>query len=120
LKDCGECHAPDNIVYTDDVTNLDLSTEQAAYESLKRERALKRVQSLGCSETVSYVVAGEPSVSILYAILDADTRESFNAGSDPSCRPNLHTLADGGQANNPKPEEKEAIKSWITNGAAND
>lgn len=117
LKDCGECHAPDQITYTDDVTNLDLSSEQAAYSSLLRERELKKLNGLGCA-TVSYVTAGEPSVSVLYAILDADTREIFNAGSDDSCRPNLHTRADGGQANNPTAEQKQAIKDWITNGAA--
>jgi hypothetical protein len=117
LKDCGECHAPDQITYKDDVTNLDLSSEQAAYSSLMRDRELKRVNDLGCA-TVKYVMAGEPSVSVLFAILDSETREAFNAGSDDSCRPRLHTLADGGQANNPTAEQKQAIKNWITNGAA--
>jgi hypothetical protein len=116
LKSCGECHAPGNVVYTDDVTNLDLSSEQAAYTSLLRERELKRLNGLGCA-TVSYVTAGEPSVSVLYAIFDSDTRESFNAGSDDSCRPKLHAIADGGQANNPSAEQKKGIKDWITNGA---
>lgn len=117
LKNCGECHAPDNIVYTDDVTNLDLSSEQAAYTSLMKEREIKRIAGFGCA-TVKYVTPGEPSVSVLYAILDSETRAAFNAGSDDSCAPNLHTLADGGQANTPTPEQKQAIKDWIANGAA--
>lgn len=120
LKACGECHAPDQITYKDEVPGLDLSSKEAAYTSLLGERELKRLNGFGCSATVKYVMAGEPSESVLYAILDSQTRESFNAGVDDSCRPKLHTRADGGEANDPTPEQKAAIKDWITNGAAQD
>jgi hypothetical protein len=114
LKSCSECHEPNNIVYKDQVKNLDLSTEDAAYASLTSIADIPRLSGLGCT-SVRYVQAGAASKSILYAILDSSTADSFDSGA---CKPLKHTQADGGVANSPSAEQKQAIAEWINKGAA--
>lgn len=112
LKGCGECHAPGNVAYTDDVKNLDMSSETAAYSSLLSAANIARLAGAGC-ESLKYVESGSPEKSILYAVLDADTAESFSA----ACRPKKHTKEYGDQANTPTAEQKQKIKEWISKGA---
>jgi hypothetical protein len=112
LKGCGECHAPGNVAYADDVKNLDMSSESAAYTSLMSVAVIAKKAGAECA-ALKYVAAGSPQTSILYAIMDADTAESFTA----ACRPLKHAKEYGGEANSPTAEQKEKIKEWITKGA---
>ncbi|MEN9827203.1 MAG: hypothetical protein RI953_2948 [Pseudomonadota bacterium] len=112
LKDCGQCHSPDNIAYKENVKNLDMTSEDAAYNSLKSNASIARLAGLGC-DSLKYVEPGSASTSILYAIMDASTAESFSG----ACKPLRHTKADGGEANNPTAEQKQKIKEWIDKGA---
>ncbi|MBM3380963.1 MAG: hypothetical protein FJY29_00785 [Betaproteobacteria bacterium] len=123
LKSCGECHEPGNVAYSQKVTNLDMSTEEAAFTSLLLAVQVKKQDGFGCAER-NYVKAGSPSTSYLYAIMDTATREAFATGSDQSCTPLLHVAEFdaagnniGGAANKPTAEQKEAIRSWIERGA---
>lgn len=113
LSGCKECHEPNNVVYKEQVLNLDMSSEDKAYASLTSTANITRWSSLGC-DTVKYVKAGSSTSSILYAILDADTADAFGSGA---CKPLKHTRDDGGEANSPSAEQKRAIKTWIDKGA---
>ncbi|MEY4065297.1 MAG: hypothetical protein RIR26_1505 [Pseudomonadota bacterium] len=118
LKSCGECHEPQNErAYKNYVPNLDMSTEDAAYASLMKVAERKSKAGLGCTD-ISFVKPRAAAQSLLYAVLDVATADAISAGSDSSCKPKYHTLADGGEANNPTAEQKEAIKNWINNGAS--
>jgi len=110
---CGECHRPDDVTYKDQVKNLDMSSESAAYASLTSTANIYRLSSLGC-EPAKYVQSGSSSKSILYAIMDADTADAFASGA---CKPLKHTKEYGGVANNPTAEQKQKIKEWIDKGA---
>ncbi|MFZ9519013.1 MAG: hypothetical protein ACO3A4_00905 [Silvanigrellaceae bacterium] len=112
LKDCGQCHSPDNVAYKDNVKNLDMTTEDAAYNSLKLNQAIARFAGLGC-ESLKYVEPGSSANSILYAMMDAPTKEAMTG----SCKPYLHTRSGGGDANDPTDEQKQKIKEWIDKGA---
>jgi hypothetical protein len=112
LKGCGECHAPGKVAYTDDVKNLDMSSESAAYTSLISVAVIAKKAGAECT-SFKYVESGSPEKSILYAIMDADTADSFTA----ACRPLKHTQEYGGEANTPTAEQKQKIKEWITKGA---
>jgi cytochrome c553 len=117
LKSCSECHEPGNErAYKNYVPNLDMSTEEATYTSLMKVADRKSKAGLGCSD-LKFVTAGAAAQSLLFAVLDVATADALSAGSDASCKPTYHTLADGGEANNPTAEQKEAIKNWINNGA---
>lgn len=116
LKSCGECHEPDNVAYQQYVTNLDMSSEAKAYISLMLVAGLKAKVGLGCPQ-LAFVKPGRASQSLLYAILDVATADIIAEGSDVSCKPKYHTRADGGVANDPTQEQKEAIRSWIEKGA---
>lgn len=113
LSGCKECHEPDNVVYKEQVLNLDMSSEDKAYTSLTSTANIARWASLGC-EAVKYVDSGSSPRSILYAILDAETADSFGSGA---CKPLKHTRTNGGEANDPTAEQKQAIKAWIDKGA---
>ncbi|MEY3903020.1 MAG: hypothetical protein RL189_2326 [Pseudomonadota bacterium] len=113
LTGCKECHEPDNVVYKEQVLNLDMSSEEKAYASLTSTANIARWSSLGCAP-VKYVNANSSSGSILYAILDAETADSFGSGA---CKPLKHTRTNGGEANDPSAEQKQAIKAWIDKGA---
>ncbi|MEN9528927.1 MAG: hypothetical protein RI932_800 [Pseudomonadota bacterium] len=123
LKSCGECHVPGDVAYSQKVSNLDMSSEEAAYTSLLQVAQVKRQLGADCAER-NYVKANSPSTSYLYAIMDSATREAFAAGSNALCTPLLHVAEFdssganvGGQANKPTAEQKEAIRSWIERGA---
>ena len=116
LKSCGECHEPENVAYQQSVTNLDMSSEDKAYNSLMMVAGLKAKVGLGCPE-LAFVKPGSASQSLLYAILDVATADKITAGSDVSCKPKYHTRADGGVANDPTQDQKEAVRSWIEKGA---
>lgn len=124
MKSCAECHEPGNVdAYTDNVRNLDMSSEEAAYVSLLKAVDIKRNMGSGCAER-KYVQGGSPSTSYLYAIMDDATREAFAAGSDAACTPKLHVIEVdasgtnvGGVARKPTAEQKDAIRAWIEKGA---
>lgn len=114
LSSCKDCHEPGNITYKDNVKNLDMSSEDAAYNSLMSVANVPRLAGLGCDASLKYVAAGSSASSILYAIMDATTADNFGNGA---CRPLKHTKADGGEANTPTTEQKQKIKEWIDKGA---
>ncbi|NBO37943.1 hypothetical protein EBU99_05100 [bacterium] len=117
LKSCGECHEPNNIdAYKDNVPNLDLSTEDAAYTSLLKSVEIRKKTGAGCP-AAKYVEPGRVSSSYLFAVLDSETADSFATGGNSSCKPLYHTKKDGGVANEPSAEQKTAISNWIKNGA---
>lgn len=113
LSGCKECHEPNNVTYKEQVLNLDMSSEETAYTSLTSTANIARWASLGC-DPVKYVNASSSSGSILYAILDAETADAFGDGA---CKPLKHTRTNGGEANDPSAEQKQAIKAWIDKGA---
>ncbi|MEN9810193.1 MAG: hypothetical protein RLZZ488_1760 [Pseudomonadota bacterium] len=113
LSGCKECHEPNNVTYKEQVLNLDMSSEETAYTSLTSTANIARWASLGC-DPVKYVNASSSSGSILYAILDAETADAFGNGA---CKPLKHTRSNGGEANDPSAEQKQAIKAWIDKGA---
>jgi hypothetical protein len=103
-----------------------MSTADNAYASLFQAVQLKRQLGADCAVR-KYIEAGNPNKSYLYAIMDTPTREAFAAGSDSLCTPLLHVAEFdssgnnvGGVANQPKPEEKKAIREWIEKGAPKD
>jgi len=116
LKSCGECHEPDNEAYQKYVTNLDMSSEEKAYSSLMLVAGLKAKVGLSCPQ-LAFVKPGSANQSLLFAILDVPTADKITDGSDVSCKPKYHTRKDGGLANDPTQEQKEAIRSWIEKGA---
>lgn len=118
LKSCAECHEPGTETQTTKVPNLDLSSEQAAYDSLLLNRNLKPLIGFDCP-TLVYVKPGFSAQSILYAIMDVPTADTIAAGSASACKATYHTRSSSatGMANDPTPAQKEAIKAWIDKGA---
>lgn len=113
LSSCKDCHEPNNVVYSENVRNLDMSSEDAAYRTLTSTANIMRWSGLGCA-SVKYVEASAASRSLLYAILDVPTADSFATGA---CKPLYHTKENGGVANTPSAEQKQKIKEWINKGA---
>lgn len=108
---CGLCHAPDREADAV-VPGFYLQTEELAYEAL-----LSRVDLRESCDTVRYVVPGQPDSSFIVAILDASTQASFAGTTGTNCAPLLHTLANGGKANDPSSSVLSGLRQWIRSGA---
>jgi hypothetical protein len=114
LKNCaGACHAPGRASQAN-APNLDLSSADAAYASLQNPVDLGRTT---LCLSLRYVTAGKPEQSFLVALLDPTVNAAFQAETGTNCDPKNHTIASGGEADNPSAAVLEGLKGWIRAGA---
>ena len=121
LSTCKQCHAPGAPGRTlDTEQSLDFTTRSTAYTTLTTKLAAGLVgNQLACND-VPFLVAGQPSQSLLVAVLDATVRQAFDRPAAPGC--DVDAISDEtvkvGSA--PSAAFLAALSDWITAGALDD
>lgn len=114
LKTCaGPCHAPGRNGEKF-VKGFDFSTADTAYRSLQAAVDIDRTE---LCKVVQYVKAGDPEQSLLVAVLDPSVNAGFGSRTGSNCDPKNHTIANGGEADNPSAAVLDGLKKWISAGA---
>ena len=118
LVECANCHAPEALGATSDIEkSLDFSTEDSAYSTLMGSATGLSGNQAACNG-VKFVVAGDPSSSLVVAVVDEDVRQAFDLSGNADC--NADSISDMtvkvGFA--PGSSFLDSLKKWIEDGAA--
>jgi len=116
--ECANCHAPGALGATSDIEkSLDFSTEDSAYSTLMGSASGLSGNQAACNG-VKFVVAGDPSTSLVVAVVDEDVRQAFDLPGNADC--NADSISDMtvkvGFA--PGSTFLDSLKQWIESGAA--
>ncbi len=119
LNKCGNCHAPANRSTQEGIeTTLDFSSAAAAHASIVGKSASGLESPLDGCNGVAFVAAGDPSKSLLVAVLDQPTRQAFDLGGKDCGNDNITDMTL--KAGDPPAGFVSSLKTWIENGAPND
>mgnify|MGYP007046938633 CR=1 FL=1 len=118
---CSGCHSPGNRAGKEGIeSSLNFADKQSAYASLTGGSAAGlQGPAWDACNGAKFVVSGDPSKSLIVAVLDQATRNSFDLGNGGSCAGD--SISDmtlkGGE---PPAGFVTSLKAWITAGAPND
>ena len=119
LKECQRCHSPSGPGRTSDTEKtLDFSTAATAHATLTTGKAggLKG-NAAGCNDVP--FVAAKAEQSLLLAVLDQDTRKSFDLALFANCDEAAISDMTVRVGRAPSPAFVVALKKWLVDGAPN-
>src|SRR5262245_66575622 len=121
FSNCGQCHSPNGPGRTSDIEqSLDFSTKSTAYTTITSGSATGLMGNpMGCNGT-PFIVSGQPSQSLIVAVLDDGVRATFDLAGHPDC--DMNSITDQTTpkvGSSPSAAFLAALKTWIQNGAPN-
>lgn len=114
---CSQCHTPTAPGRTSDIEqNLNFSSKATAYTTITTMMASVPMGNFTGCNGVAFVMSGTPAKSLIVAVLDQGTRQSFDVGTCGRDDIPDETLMVGSA---PSAAFVTALKDWISAGAPN-
>jgi hypothetical protein len=114
---CSQCHTPTAPGRTSDIEmNLDFTTKATAFTSITSKMASVPPGNFTGCNGVAFVMSGTPAKSLIVAVVDEGTRQSFDVGTCGRDDIPDETLMVGSA---PSAAFVTALKDWISAGAPN-
>jgi hypothetical protein len=118
FSNCKQCHAPGAPGRTSDIeTTLDFSSKAMAYTTLKGMAAGLTGNHTGCNG--AKFIGTTAATSLVLAVIDQPTRQSFDLASSPNCDVDSITDATVKAGRQPSAAFVAALKTWLGAGAPN-